>query len=164
MDPSDDFDEFSPKRHFTLEEATRTLPLVQRIAKDIVEVYGQLVTDYERYQRFCPEDLSTLDEAHRDELASVQRQLQDQQRRIHEYAEELLDIGVLLKGEADGLVDFPALYEGRTVFLCWRLGEPRIDHWHEVAAGFNGRQSILPGQFDAADANLLQPQSPHDAH
>jgi hypothetical protein len=41
-------------------------------------------------------------------------------------------------------VDFYGLQEGRLVFLCWRLGEDRVTHWHELDAGFAGRQEITP--------------------
>ena len=47
-----------------------------------------------------------------------------------------------LKDLSEGLIDFPALYEGRTVYLCWKLGEPEVGYWHEVSAGFAGRQPI----------------------
>jgi hypothetical protein len=50
-------------------------------------------------------------------------------------------MGIEVKA-ADGLVDFRALLGGRTVYLCWRFGEPSISHWHELEAGFSGRQRI----------------------
>ena len=43
----------------------------------------------------------------------------------------------------DGLVDFPALREGREVHLCWRSGEAKIDYWHEVDAGIAGPPASL---------------------
>jgi hypothetical protein len=39
-------------------------------------------------------------------------------------------------------VDFPSLREGRIVYLCWRLGEDEVAWWHEVDAGFAGRQRL----------------------
>ena len=45
----------------------------------------------------------------------------------------------------EGLVDFPSRLDGRTVFLCWRLGEPEVLHWHELDAGFAGRQPLVAG-------------------
>ena len=47
-----------------------------------------------------------------------------------------------MKGVEPGLVDFPSLREGREVYLCWREGEDQIDFWHEVDAGFAGRQPL----------------------
>ena len=54
----------------------------------------------------------------------------------------ILDTGALVKDINIGLLDFPALRDGREVYLCWQLGEGEIAFWHEVEAGFAGRQSI----------------------
>lgn len=55
---------------------------------------------------------------------------------------QILDTGVLIKDVNIGLLDFPALRNGREVYLCWQYGEDDIAYWHEVDAGFAGRQSI----------------------
>ena len=56
---------------------------------------------------------------------------------------ELNDEGVQLKDYTRGLIDFPSIRDGRMVLLCWQLGEPeRIEWWHEVEAGFAGRQPL----------------------
>lgn len=52
------------------------------------------------------------------------------------------DLGCELKDIDMGLVDFPALREGRVVYLCWRYGEDRLRYWHELDAGFAGRQPL----------------------
>lgn len=49
-------------------------------------------------------------------------------------------------GVEEGLVDFPSTYEGRWVFLCWKLGERHLAHWHEIDAGFAGRRKITEAQ------------------
>lgn len=56
--------------------------------------------------------------------------------------ETLRDAGVRIKDPAAGLLDFPAKRAGRIVFLCWRLGEPSLSHWHEEDAGFAGRRPV----------------------
>jgi hypothetical protein len=53
--------------------------------------------------------------------------------------EEINGHGVLVKDVEQGLLDFPSERDGRVVFLCWRHGEKRVAHWHEVDAGFAGR-------------------------
>lgn len=56
---------------------------------------------------------------------------------------ELDALGVQLKDYARGLIDFPSLRDGRVILLCWLLGEgDRIAWWHEMDAGFAGRQPI----------------------
>jgi hypothetical protein len=54
----------------------------------------------------------------------------------------LRQIGCELKGVEQGLIDFPALREGRVVYLCWQYDEPEVAFWHEVDAGFAGRQPL----------------------
>jgi hypothetical protein len=65
--------------------------------------------------------------------------------------EELKAVGCELKDFELGLVDFYALLDDRLVFLCWRLGEPRVEYWHEVDAGIAGRQpvdeTLFPGIY-----------------
>ncbi len=53
------------------------------------------------------------------------------------------EIGVTLRDIPSGLVDFPALVSGRQVWLCWRLGEERVEWWHEVTAGFDARRPLI---------------------
>jgi hypothetical protein len=56
--------------------------------------------------------------------------------------EEICSEGCELKDLESGLVDFPTIWEGREVLLCWKLGESEVGHWHEIEAGFSGRQSL----------------------
>ncbi len=63
--------------------------------------------------------------------------------RLAERAGELETLGVQVKDFARGLIDFPSLRDGRVVLLCWQSGEgEQIEWWHEVEAGFAGRQPI----------------------
>ena len=50
--------------------------------------------------------------------------------------------GVIVRDLDTGICDFPALREGREVYLCWRVGEARIEWWHESDAGFAGRRPL----------------------
>ena len=63
---------------------------------------------------------------------------------INRYLEELEQIGCVFKGFEQGLVDFYGKLDGRDVFWCWRVGEERIDHWHDLEAGLR-RQASGPG-------------------
>ena len=56
--------------------------------------------------------------------------------------EDITSCGCHLKDLDSGLVDFPTLWEGREVYLCWKLGEPHVGYWHEIEAGFAGRRSL----------------------
>jgi hypothetical protein len=50
--------------------------------------------------------------------------------------------GIVLRDLDRGLIDFPAIRDGREVYLCWVDGEADIEYWHELDAGFGGRQEL----------------------
>jgi hypothetical protein len=63
-------------------------------------------------------------------------------RGLHEVFGELVRAGVRIQDIKSGLVDFPARRSGREVLLCWRVGERRLSHWHELDHGFDGRRPV----------------------
>lgn len=132
------------RRFFTVEEANRALPLVRAIVADIVRQW-KVVSDLE--QRLSPvldRRKSTRAEAdpYDAELASRRAELAAEQATFRAYLHELEKLGVELKGAHNGLCDFPSLLDGREVYLCWKLGEDEVTHWHELHSGFSGRQPI----------------------
>lgn len=62
--------------------------------------------------------------------------------RLDSLLHRLQDMGIEVKDLASGLIDFPALKDDRVVYLCWKYNEGSIQFWHEVDAGFAGRQPI----------------------
>ena len=76
------------------------------------------------------------------ELVAAREEVTRHADRINRYLQELESIGCVFKGFEAGLVDFYSLREDRPIFLCWRLGEDRINHWHDIDTGFSGRQPI----------------------
>jgi hypothetical protein len=63
-------------------------------------------------------------------------------QRARESVQEIDEIGVQVKDLDTGLLDFPCAIDGEIVLLCWKSGEPAIEHWHTVESGFQGRQPI----------------------
>jgi hypothetical protein len=61
---------------------------------------------------------------------------------LRQVLEEVQELGCVVKDLDIGLVDFPTLFQGREVYLCWKLGEPAIAFWHGVDEGFAGRKAI----------------------
>jgi hypothetical protein len=120
---------------FTVETAHRALPLVRRIVIDIVRQYFMLVEAQKAYQELLRHGPSDALEAARDHRQTVAG-------RLSELTDELDMIGCELKDYEVGLVDFPAVMDGREVYLCWKLGEETIDYWHEVLEGYAGRRSL----------------------
>ena len=123
------------RRVFSLEEARRTLPLVRRIAKDIVETFERLSDLEDRRAK-----LSRSGEAV--EARSVQVEAASLVEQLKGLIRELEPIGCQLKDPRVGLIDFPAMHQEREVLLCWKHGEQTIDHWHETDAGFAGRRPV----------------------
>jgi len=64
------------------------------------------------------------------------------EQRAKDALAEIDSIGVQVKDLGVGLLDFPCEVEGRTVLLCWKLGEKSIAHWHGTDEGFSGRKPI----------------------
>ena len=62
--------------------------------------------------------------------------------RIQGITSEICSQGCQVKDLGSGLIDFPTVWEGREVYLCWKLGEQEVSFWHEVDAGFGGRQLL----------------------
>ncbi len=129
------------KKYFTAAEANATLPLVRSIVKDITELAVSLRDRHERLTRLGG-DRRVLGEAYQEEMQTMQDDLDRAQDQMKDYVQELHALGVELKDYYTGLVDFPAWMNGHEVYLCWRLGEPEVAHWHELDAGFAGRQKL----------------------
>ena len=128
---------------FTVDQANSMLPLVQLITADLVQLSSDLIARRERIvelERHNPQASGAG--FHAEELSQSKADLEHDGLKLQEYVEELRELGVEPKSGPEGLVDFPALIDGRLVYLCWKLGEPTVSHWHELDGGFAGRQSI----------------------
>jgi hypothetical protein len=132
---------FSTRRHkaaprtrklYTVAEANRALPLVRRIVRDIVATHRQAAETQARL-----ESAANVRQA-----MAVQGELEATVDRLQDYVGELTALGCQLKDYDVGLIDFPSRSDGREIWLCWRLGEERVEYWHELHAGFSGRQPV----------------------
>ena len=134
------------RKIFSVDEANRMLPLVKAIVSDLVHLTNEVTERRHRLSHLLSGRGRGTEDVYSEELAEVERGLQADTQRLREYLEELRQLGVEPKG-GEGLVDFPSQVDGRLVFLCWKLGEPEVMHWHEVDAGFAGRQPLTVGSF-----------------
>jgi hypothetical protein len=124
---------------FTIDQANRTLPLVSRIVTDIVETYERW---QEAVRAFEIASVGAKADAPSAEAVAHEREAQRLAVEITGFVRELETLGVEFKGYDIGLVDFPSRVGDRPVYLCWRLGEPAVQYWHETNGGFAGRQPI----------------------
>jgi hypothetical protein len=129
------------RRYFTIEEANKSLPLVKMIVGDIVRQYRVVEDLQQRLSMVSRERRRPSTDFYSEELAQSQAELEAEESKLSTYIEELKRLGVEFKGP-DGLCDFYSIMDGREVFLCWRLGEPEVLYWHDLDAGFAGRQSL----------------------
>ena len=129
-----------PHKFFTLSEANRTLPLVKRVVQDIASLYPSWKDLVARYELIAAEARPDWGESP-DQLG-LKAQIDDVARKINACLVELEQVGCEFKGFEEGLVDFHGKLEDREILWCWKLGEDRITHWHELDAGFGGRQPI----------------------
>ena len=137
-------DVFSPAKLFTVAEANATLPLVKAITRDLVRASRELLDRRERLQLLLSGRRLASGNLYDDELAHIEEQLDRDAQRIQEYITELQELGVEVKSALDGLVDFPARLQGRLVYLCWKFGEDKVTHWHEIDSGYSSRKPLPP--------------------
>lgn len=133
------------KRLFTLEEANQRLPLVKVIVQDIVDLFRDVQQRRERLasvKQLRGEGTSSS-RFHSEETDQIEEEIHKDEEKLAEFVRELHELGVEFKDPVLGLVDFPAQMDDRVVHLCWKLDEPEVQFWHELNAGFSGRQLLL---------------------
>lgn len=127
--------------YFTREEAEALLPQITIVLLNIQE--------HRRAMQHTEEELSMLREQSRnnghhlhERIEGLQKTLAGHIETLQALARELKHFGCELKDPDTGLIDFLSLRNGREVYLCWRLGEERINYWHYLDTGFRGRQPL----------------------
>jgi hypothetical protein len=120
-------------KYFTPSEAKKTLPLVKKIVKDILDTSREmrLISDEIRYG------------------AENDPRIQKLADNVEGFMQELAEIGCFFKdwNFSIGLIDFPAIINGKEAFLCWRSDEDDIIYYHEIETGFAGRKLIPPEEL-----------------
>jgi hypothetical protein len=126
-------------KFYTPDLANRSLPLVRRIVEDIVVQFARWQARVREFDIVSAGNSVTAPSPRAEEL---EREVAALAAELEHYHHELATLGVVFKDYVQGLVDFPAERDGRTVYLCWRLGEPAVDFWHEIDGGYSGRQPL----------------------
>jgi hypothetical protein len=122
-------------RYFTLPEARAALKAVQPLVSEILEIRGKLLARR-------PEVWGVVERAAGNGGSAAASKLVVEFERLDSLIHQIQDMGVLLKDINTGLLDFPHLRDGREVYLCWQYGEEGIEFWHEIEAGYAGRQPL----------------------
>jgi hypothetical protein len=126
-------------RYFGIDEANERVadvrPLLEELKADrdrLAEVQGEL-------QRRRETNGSA---EHAEQLGQLEQEVRETVRRMQQAVTQIDDWGITLREISTGLIDFPALANGRPIWLCWRLGETDIGWWHEASVGFDQRQPL----------------------
>ena len=136
---------YQPRKLFTVEQANAALPLVRSITADLVQLSREVIERRERLALLSAGRSATAADPYSQELTQIEEELEKDSIQLQEYVEELRALGVEPKSGPEGLIDFPSMMDDRLVFLCWKLGESELMYWHELEAGYRGRQSLVAG-------------------
>lgn len=121
-------------RHFSVEEANAALDWVVRRIEEVREARDRLAE---------PEAHTVLAEAAPANGGGESgRVVGEAFRDVRRLLVEVQATGIVLRDLDRGLVDFPAILDGREVYLCWELGEDEVAYWHDLDTGFGGRKPL----------------------
>ena len=122
-------------RYFTLEQANAVVKAIRPMMAEILEIRRAILA---QQPRVWPVIAKAAGNGGSREASQVAVEFQ----HLDGLVREIQATGAVLKDINEGLIDFLALYQGREIYLCWKFGEEQIDYWHDVDAGFSGRQRL----------------------
>jgi hypothetical protein len=126
---------------FTVDQANRTLPLVRKIVEDVVREHRRWQEAVVELDLIGTTSVAGLPDPR---MTAIEKRIQKSTREMDSFQAELETLGIQLKDRRIGLIDFPSELEGQPVLLCWQLGEPSVQFWHDADSGFAGRQPLSP--------------------
>ncbi len=141
------------KSYFTLSEANDSVGELTALFERVMQLRAQLKSLYQQLEEagHAPdgEELQgTIETAENLPTGAPPNVVRDYVRfralmsTLREQVESIQKTGAIIKDIEIGLVDWPALHQGREVLLCWKYGEREITHWHELEEGFAGRRPV----------------------
>jgi hypothetical protein len=122
------------ERHYTPREANALLPTVEALLRALREARERL-TDADARALLA-------EAAPTNGGGEAGRAVGEAFLEVRRLLAELQELELVLRDVDRGLVDFPAIIEGREAYLCWELGEDEVGFWHDLEAGFRGRQPL----------------------
>jgi hypothetical protein len=122
------------ERHFTRAEANAALPTLRPLLQRLRDA-KDLLTDEEAHAALS-------DAAPGNGGGEPGTQVSQSFLEVRRLLTTLQEAGIVIRDIDRGLIDFPAVLDGREVYLCYELDEDGVDHWHELEAGYGGRQPL----------------------
>jgi len=124
------------RKYYTISEAEDVIPFLKPRMINLIKLSRAI------------EFLESVDIQYDDEYETIKQDV-SMNKKFHEYSlkfcrevEKLLKMGVVLKDTEEGIVNFFSLNEGKEIFLCWKLGEHRIDSWYEMNSDYEFRKPL----------------------
>ncbi len=143
---------------FTLHEAEDCLPQLEQWLRTAIEAKQEAVSAEEDLQALATRvHLLGGMELNPADVAARRRVKDEGVGRFKDAMEKIEEAGCIVKDVDIGLIDFPSLRGAEEIYLCWRLGEPRIEYWHRVDEGFAGRKLIQDPDSFGEDAGPSRP-------
>ena len=124
-----------PNHYFTVEEANAALSVLRPIVAAMLTARGRIVAAQ-------PDLWPVLEKAASNGGSDKASAVFFDFETVRRAAKTIERLGIELKDINTGLVDFLSERDGRDVYLCWRYDEPKVAFWHDLEAGFGGRQPL----------------------
>ncbi len=122
-------------RLFTLAEANALLPAIRPLLEEALAARQKII---DAQPELWPVLEKAIGNGGSKKAGAVLAHFEALQRIV----QTITDLGIEIKDINTGLIDFPTMRDDQVVYLCWRLGEPEVGFWHELDAGFSGRQPL----------------------
>ena len=123
-------------RLFNLKQANAALQIIRPLVQQILEIRQAILARQ-------PEIWPVLEKAAGNGGNKAASQVEQEFERLDALVRRVEATGAILKDVNTGLVDFLSRHEGRQVYLCWQFDEDQVSYWHDLDAGFAGRQPIV---------------------
>ena len=120
---------------FSLQEANEALAVIRPIIDEVQAIRQKILASQ-------PEAWPAIEKSAGNGGNKTMSRLVEDFERMDALVHQILDTGAQIKDINIGLLDFSTMRNGREVYLCWKYGEEDIAFWHEVDAGYAGRQPI----------------------
>ena len=131
-----------PKR-FSLAEAQALIPMLDRLLREAIALKADYEEAERQVQAFSEHVMMMGGVAvDRARVLELRKRREAQAAALRRSIEQILESGCQIKDLDIGLIDFPTLFRGDEVYLCWKLGESAIEFWHGLDEGFRGRKAI----------------------
>ena len=129
-------------RFYAIDEANAALPEVERILAALRDQREELIELRDRVVAATPDGGETPTTGAAEQIRLLRLGMQGLIDQMQAGVARLVDMDITLREISTGLIDFPALVSGRPIWLCWRLGEADVAHWHAHDEGYDSRRPL----------------------